>query len=203
MRLLRLKGVAISRALERDGSSPPHRTTAASSCRDLRGRGQRRGSDRIRAFDRGLGTGHRRPHHTAPPDRRAKRALCRNFPDGASRDRTGDLLLAKQALSPAELWPLALDLNVGRQRVTAPRRASSSPHHRHDRAAQAPDEEQQVGRPARDARFHGGKEARNPVTPGSCFRTLISVAKHARWASPNRPLAASMARTPVKQTQTP
>jgi hypothetical protein len=38
--------------------------------------------------------------------------ICRNFADGANRDRTGDLLLAKQALSQLSYGPRGTDSNA-------------------------------------------------------------------------------------------
>ena len=45
-----------------------------------------------------------------PPLRAKTCPFAGTSPSGANRDRTGDLLLAKQALSQLELWPRALDI---------------------------------------------------------------------------------------------
>ena len=57
--------------------------------------------------------------------RHHKRQLCRHFLNGASRDRTGDLLLAKQALSQLSYGPATTSLT--RSGVGRRARATGSP----------------------------------------------------------------------------
>ena len=62
----------------------------------------------------------RRPRATDQADRNY--AICRHFVSGANRDRTGDLLLAKQALSQLSYGPAAVESTAA---PGEPRRAGS------------------------------------------------------------------------------